>query len=171
MTPKTTIFRGFSPKTASGVFIAPGAQIIGMVELDKNVSVWHNAVLRGDAAHITIGENSNIQDNSVLHCDKKMDLTIGKNVTVGHSATLHSCAIGDGCLIGMGAILLNKVKIGKNCLIAAGTLLTQNTVIPANSMVMGSPGKVTRTLTEEEIRTIQSNAKSYVELAQEYLHL
>jgi len=162
-------FRGMTPQIAPGVMIAPGAQIIGDVELGENVSVWYNAVLRGDMAKITVGKNSNVQDNSTLHCEIGMVLVVGENVTIGHNAILHSCTVGDGSLIGMGAVLLNESNVGKNCLIAAGSLLTPRTVIPDNSMVMGSPAKVKRELTVEEIEDIQSNAAEYVSLAKEYM--
>jgi len=162
-------FRGMTPQIAPGVMIASGAQIIGDVELGENVSVWYNAVLRGDMAKITVGKNSNVQDNSTLHCEIGMVLVVGENVTIGHNAILHSCTVGDGSLIGMGAVLLNESNVGKNCLIAAGSLLTPRTVIPDNSMVMGSPAKVKRELTVEEIEDIQSNATEYVSLAKEYM--
>lgn len=161
-------FQGMNPQIASGVWIAPGAHIIGSVELMEGVSIWHNAVLRGDEAKIVVGANSNVQDNATLHCDKGIDLVIGNHVTVGHNAILHSCVIGDGSLIGMGAILLNGVKIGKNCLVAAGALLTPWTVIPDNSMVMGSPAKVKRKLTAEEIKGIRENASEYLYLMKAY---
>jgi len=162
-------FKGMTPQIAPGVMIVPGAQVIGDVELRENVSVWYNAVLRGDMAKITVGKNSNVQDNSTLHCEIGMELVVGENVTIGHNAILHSCTVGDGSLIGMGAILLNESNVGKNCLIAAGALLTPRTVIPDNSMVMGSPAKVKRELTVEEIEDIQSNAAEYVSLAKEYM--
>lgn len=168
MTQNVQSYKGMTPRISPNVFIAPGAQVIGDVELKRSASVWHNAVLRGDEAKIVVGERSNVQDNSTLHCDRKMDLVIGQNVTVGHNAILHSCVIGDGSLIGMGAILLNGVQVGKNCLIAAGALLTPRTIIPDNSMVMGSPAKVKRTLTAEEIQGILENAAEYVSLGKEY---
>lgn len=156
------------PAVGQDVFIAPGAQVIGDVELKDGVSIWHNAVLRGDEAKITVGRDSNVQDNSTLHCDKGQELTVGENVTVGHNAILHSCTVGDGSLIGMGAILLNGVVVGKSCLIAAGALLTPRTIVPDNSMVMGSPAKVKRELSPEEIKGMLDNAAEYVSLGREY---
>lgn len=161
-------FENKSPRIATGVFVAPGARVIGDVELREGAGVWHNAVLRGDEAPITVGKGSNVQDNCTLHCDAGMPLVIGENVTVGHSAVLHSCTVGDGSLIGMGAILLNDVVVGKNCLIAAGALLTPRTVVPDNSMVMGSPAKVRRELTPEEVAGMHENAAYYTKLAARY---
>ena len=119
-------------------------------------------------ARIVIGQNTNIQDNCVLHCIDGVELVIGDNVTVGHGAILHSCSIGDNSLIGMGAIVLDGVKIGRNCLIGAGAVVTPNTVIPDGSLVLGSPAKIKRELTEEEIRNIRANAEEYVHIAGEY---
>lgn len=157
------------PIIDKSVFIAPGAQVVGDVCLCENVSIWHNAVLRGDVDKITVGKNSNVQDNCTLHCDFDIELKIGENVTIGHAAVLHSCEIGDNSLVGMGAILLGGVKVGKNCLIAAGTLLTPNTVIPDGSMVMGFPGKVKRQLSEQEIKNITDNAAEYLKLMKLYM--
>lgn len=156
------------PEIDNTVYIAPGAQVVGDVCLMHNASVWHNAVLRGDIEKITVGANSNIQDNCTLHCDFGVELVIGENVTVGHNAVLHSCHIGDDTLIGMGAVLLGGVKVGKNCLVAAGSVVTPNTVIPDGSMVMGSPAKVRRKLTEQEKLDILSNAAVYIKLAKDY---
>lgn len=158
------------PQIDSTAFVAPGAQIVGDVHLCRNASVWHNAVLRGDIDKITVGANSNIQDNCTLHCDFDKELIIGENVSVGHNAVLHSCVIGDDSLIGMGAILLGGVKVGKNCFVAAGAVLTPDTVIPDGSMVMGFPAEVRRSLTEEEKLKILSNAAVYVKLSQDYKH-
>ncbi len=144
-------------------WIAPTAQVIGAVKLERNASVWFNAVLRGDNELITIGENSNVQDGSVLHTDEGVALTIGRNVTIGHLVMLHGCTIGDGSLIGIGSIILNRTRIGKNCLIGANTLIPEGKDIPDYSMVLGSPGKVVRTLTEEESAALQLSSDSYVE--------
>ncbi len=149
-------------------FIAANASVIGLVILENNVSVWFNAVLRGDNEPIHIGANSNIQDGAVLHTDPGAPLTIAENVTVGHQATLHGCTIGAGSLIGIKAVILNHSIIGRNCLIGANTLITEGKVIPDNSLVMGSPGKVVRTLTETEIAALHANSKHYVDLMARY---
>ena len=150
-------------------FIADNASVIGWVILENNVSVWFNAVLRGDNEPIHIGANSNIQDGAVLHTDPGAPLTISTHVTVGHQATLHGCTVGAGSLIGIKAVLLNHSVIGKNCLIGANTLITEGKVIPDNSLVVGSPGKILRTLTTQEIAAMHSNAARYVENLTRYL--
>ncbi len=144
-------------------WIAPTASVIGNVILKKNASVWFGAVLRGDNDTIVVGENSNVQDNSVLHTDFGQPLTIGANVTVGHMVMLHGCTIGDGSLIGIGSIVLNGAKIGKNCIIGANSLITEGKEIPDNSMVMGSPGKVVRTLSDQQAAGLAAGALHYVE--------
>jgi carbonic anhydrase/acetyltransferase-like protein (isoleucine patch superfamily) len=146
-------------------FVAPSADVIGSVILENNVSIWFGAVLRGDNEPIRIGANSNIQDGSVLHTDMGSPLTIGANVTVGHQSMLHGCDIGDGSLIGIKAVILNHAVIGRNCLIGANSLITEGKVIPDNSLVIGSPGKVVRTLSEEEIAAMHANTANYVEKA------
>ena len=140
------------------VYIAPNATVVGDVTLDNNTSVWYGAVLRGDCGAIRIGEGTNIQDNCILHSET----SIGKGCTVGHGAIVHGCNIEDNALIGMGAIILNGAKIGKNCIIAAGALVPQNKEIPDNSLVMGSPGKIVRQITEEEIAQNRKNAEHYI---------
>ena len=149
-------------------FIADNASVIGSVILENNVSVWFNAVLRGDNEPIHIGANSNIQDGAVLHTDPGAPLTLAANVTVGHQATLHGCSIGAGSLIGIKAVLLNHCVIGKNCLIGANTLITEGKNIPDNSLVVGSPGRVIRTLSAEEIAALQANAAHYVKQLARY---
>lgn len=161
--------KGIEPQIDRNCFVAPGAQIIGNVELKENAGVWHNAVLRGDMAKITIGACSNVQDNCTLHCDLNKPICIGENVTIGHNAVLHSCTVGDGSTVGMGAIVLNDAVIGKGCMIAAGAVVTPRTVIPDGSMVMGSPAKIKREMTEEERQGMLENAAEYVSLAKEYL--
>lgn len=156
------------PQIDPTAFVAPGAQVVGDVSLGPRASVWHNAVLRGDIDRIEVGACSNVQDNCTLHCDFGIPLVLGERVTVGHNAVLHSCTVGDGSLIGMGAILLGGVRVGKGCLVAAGAVLTPNTVIPDGSMVMGFPAKVKRPLTEEERQSILQNAAEYLRLAEEY---
>lgn len=144
-------------------WVAPDAQVMGNIELKKNASVWFGAALRGDNERITIGENSNVQDGSVLHTDMGFPLTIGKDVTIGHMVMLHGCTIGDNSLVGIGSIILNGAKIGKNCLIGANSLITEHKEIPDNSMVLGSPGKVVRQLSDEEAAALKLSADHYVE--------
>ena len=156
------------PEVHPEAWVASNATIIGKVKLEKNSSIWFNAVLRGDIEKIVIGENSNIQDGSVLHTDPGYPLTVGKGVTVGHMVMLHGCEISDDTLIGIGSTILNKAKIGKNCIIGANTLVTENKVIPDNSLVLGSPGKVVRKVTDEEIKVIRENAKHYVKNSKRY---
>lgn len=143
-------------------WIAPNAVVLGRVRLLKNASVWFSAVLRGDTEWIEIGENSNVQDNSVLHTDPGCPLTIGANVTIGHQVVLHGCTIGDGSLVGIGSIVLNRTRIGKNCLIGANTLIGEGKDIPDNSMVLGSPGRVIRTLDENAAALLKLSADHYV---------
>lgn len=144
-------------------FVADNATVIGSVVLENNVSIWFNAVLRGDVEPIRIGENSDIQDGAVLHTDIGAPLIIVNNMMVGHQAMLHGCTIGAGSLIGIKAVLLNHCVIGKNCLIGANALITEGRVIPDNSLVIGAPGKVVRNLTESEIAAMHANAAHYVE--------
>jgi carbonic anhydrase/acetyltransferase-like protein (isoleucine patch superfamily) len=144
-------------------WIAPTASVLGNVILKTNASIWFNAVLRGDNDPILVGENSNVQDGSVLHTDLGSPLTIGRDVTIGHMVMLHGCTIGDNTLIGIGSVILNHARIGKNCLIGANTLITEGKEIPDNSMVMGSPGKVVRTLDDDAARMMTASAAHYVE--------
>jgi len=148
---------------ASGNYwVAESAQVMGNVILEENASVWFGAVARGDNDPITIGENSNVQDGSVLHTDHGAPLTIGKNVTIGHMVMLHGCTIGDGTLIGIGSTILNNATIGKNCIIGAHSLIPEGKEIPDNSLVMGAPGKVVRELDENAAKMIQASADVYV---------
>lgn len=149
-------------------FIADNATVIGSVVLEQNASIWFNAVLRGDNDVITVGENSNVQDGSVLHTDGGFPLTIGKNVTIGHKVMLHGCVIGDNSLIGINAVVLNGAKIGKNCLIGANALIPEGKVIPDGSLVMGSPGKVVRDMTADQIKGLELSALHYVENFKRY---
>ena len=142
-------------------WVAPNANVIGDVTLEKNTSIWFNATVRGDIENIHVGEGSNIQDGSVLHTDPGYPLKIGKNVTVGHLVMLHGCTIGDNSLIGIGAVILNNAKIGNNCVIGAKSLITENKEIPDNSLVVGSPGRVIRKVTDEEAKSIKENAIRY----------
>jgi carbonic anhydrase/acetyltransferase-like protein (isoleucine patch superfamily) len=145
----------------SEYWIAPNAVVLGRVRMRRNASVWFGAVLRGDTEWIEVGENANVQDNSVLHTDPGCPLTIGANVTIGHQVMLHGCTIGDGSLIGIGSIVLNRTKIGRNCLIGANTLIGEGKEIPDNSMVIGSPGKVIRTLDENAAALLKLSADHY----------
>ena len=156
------------PEVDPDAWVAPNASIIGKVKLEKNSSIWFNAVLRGDIELITIGENSNIQDGSVLHTDPGYPLSVGKGVTVGHMVMLHGCQISNDSLIGIGSIILNNAKIGKNCIIGANSLITENKIIPDNSLVVGSPGRVLRKVTEEEIKAIIENGQHYVNTSKKY---
>jgi carbonic anhydrase/acetyltransferase-like protein (isoleucine patch superfamily) len=156
------------PEVARTAWVADSAQIIGNVQLADNSSVWFNAVLRGDNDLMRIGRNSNVQDGSVLHSDPGFPLTLGDNVTVGHQVMLHGCTIGDGSLIGIQAVVLNGAKIGRNCLVAAGSLVTEGKEFPDGSMIMGSPAKVVRELTAEQIAGMQRAAKHYVDNARRY---
>ena len=148
-------------KNSGENWVAPNATIIGDVTLEKNSSVWFNAVIRGDNENIHVGKGSIVQDGSVLHTDPGCPLRIGKDVTIGHIVMLHGCTIGDNSLIGIGAVILNNAKIGKNCIIGAKALITENKEIPDNSLVVGAPGRVVRKLTDEEIGKITENAKHY----------
>jgi carbonic anhydrase/acetyltransferase-like protein (isoleucine patch superfamily) len=148
---------------ADQYWIAPTAVVAGNVILKKNASVWFGAVLRGDNEPIIVGENSNIQDNSVCHTDMGSPLTIGANVTVGHMVMLHGCTIGDGALIGIGAVVLNGAKIGKNCLVGAGALVTEGKEFPDGTMILGSPAKVVRELAPEHAARMGMGALHYVE--------
>ena len=147
---------------ADEYWIAPNAVVLGNVILKKNASIWFGATLRGDNDPIIVGENSNVQDGSVLHTDTGSPLTIGSNVTIGHMVMLHGCTIGDNSLIGIGSIILNGAKIGRNCLIGANSLITEGKEIPDNSMVMGAPGKVVREIGEEQAAMLAGSALHYV---------
>ena len=149
-------------------WIAPGAVVIGSVVLENNASVWFGCVLRADNDIITIGENSQLQDGCVLHADPGFPLTLGKNVSVGHMAMLHGCTIGDGTLVGIKAVILNGAKVGKNCLIGANSLIAEGKEIPDGSLVMGSPGRVVRPLTEDQIARINRTAGNYAKRFKRY---
>ena len=160
---------GHTPAIHPTARVAENATLVGDVTLGDRASIWYGAVLRGDSAPITVGADTNIQDNAVVHCDAGFPAVIGSGVTVGHGAILHGCTVEDGTLIGMGAILLNGCVIGKNSLVAAGALVTQNTVIPPESLVMGSPAKVVRPLRPEELEQLSLDAEVYVRLAAQQL--
>ena len=143
-------------------FIAPNAAVIGKVRLEKNASVWWNAVIRGDNELVTVGENSNIQDGCILHTDVGFPCTVGANTTIGHMAMLHGCVIGDNSMVGIGAVVLNGVTVGNNCIIGSNALIPDGKQIPDNSIVMGSPGKIVRQTTEADIAYIQETVEFYV---------
>ena len=144
-------------------WIAPGACVIGKVVLKRNASIWFGAVLRGDNEPIVIGENSNVQDHAVLHTDPGVPLEIGPNVTIGHRAMIHGAIVGEGSLIGIGAILLNGARIGRNCIIGAGALVTEGKAIPDNSLAIGAPARVVREVSDAERAMLAASARHYVE--------
>ena len=152
-------------KGEQDVFLAEGAVVVGDVTLGSRCSVWHNAVLRGDCASITVGAGSNVQDCAVLHGAAGFPVVVGEGVTIGHGAIVHGCTVGDNTLVGMGAIVLNGARIGVDCIIGAGALVTQGTVIPDGSVAYGSPAHVVRPATEEDRMANQANAQEYVRLA------
>lgn len=149
-------------------FVAENAAVIGLVRLGRNASVWFGATVRGDNDLITIGEDSNVQDGAVLHTDPGIPLTLGRGVTVGHQAMLHGCIVGDNSLIGIQAVILNRAVIGRNCIIGAGALITEGKEIPDNSLVMGSPGKVVRQLTDGQVAGLRRSAEGYVQRFKRY---
>ncbi len=156
------------PRIAESAWIAPNATVIGDVRLGENSSIWWNATLRGDNDPIEIGANSNIQDGSVLHTDEGVPLRIGANVTVGHLVMLHGCSVGDGSLIGIGSVILNRAVIGKGCIVGANTLIPEGKVFPDHVLIVGSPGKVVRELSADEVARLQASAAHYVANAERY---
>jgi carbonic anhydrase/acetyltransferase-like protein (isoleucine patch superfamily) len=159
-------------KTADDNFwIAPNASVIGDVNLERDASIWFNAILRADNEPITIGEGSNVQDGAIIHTDPGFACNIGKKVTVGHMAMLHGCSIGDGSLIGIGSVVLNGAKIGKNCIIGSKALVTEGMDVPDGSMVLGIPGKIKKTLTEEEQSVVPLGADHYIDNYKKYKQL
>lgn len=159
---------GMAPQVADDAWIADSAEVMGAVEIGANASIWFGAVVRGDTETIRIGEGSNIQDASVLHADIGKPLNIGENVTVGHQVMLHGCTIGDGSLIGIGAVVLNGARIGKGCLVGAGALVTEGKEFPDGSMILGSPAKAVRELSEEQKLGLLASARHYVANAQRF---
>jgi carbonic anhydrase/acetyltransferase-like protein (isoleucine patch superfamily) len=155
-----------APDIAPSAYITENANVIGKVRIEANASVWFGATLRGDNELITVGANSNVQENSVLHTDPGLPLTIGKNVTIGHQAMLHGCTIGDGSLVGIQAVILNGARIGRNCLVGAGALVTEGKEFPDNSLIIGSPAKAVRTLSDEDVARMHGNTANYVTRAQ-----
>lgn len=156
------------PVIEESVFVAEGAVIRGDVVIGAESSVWFHAVIRAEWASIKVGARTNIQDQAVLHVDAGYPVVVGDDVTIGHGAIVHGCTIGDNTVIGMRSVVMNGAKIGKNCIIGAGAVVTQNIVIPDNSLVLGSPAKVTRPVTETEVQANRRNAQAYVEEAKAY---
>ena len=159
---------GVEPQIAESAWVADSAQVMGEVHVAADASVWFGTVVRGDTSSITIGEGSNVQDASVLHADLGMPLVIGRHVTVGHQVMLHGCTIGDESLIGIGAIVLNGAKIGKNCLVGAGALVTEGKEFPDGSMIIGSPARVVKQLTPEQIQGLRQSAQHYIDNARRF---
>lgn len=159
---------GAAPRIADSAWVADSAQVMGDVELADDANVWFGTVIRGDTASIQIGRRTNIQDASVLHADVGMPLTLGDDVTVGHKVMLHGCTVGDCSLIGIGAIVLNGAKIGKGCLVGAGSLVTEGKEFPDGSMILGSPARVIRQITPEQLEGFRLSAQHYVDNARRY---
>lgn len=153
---------GKGPQLGKGAWVADSAQVIGAVDLGENVSVWFGVVIRGDNETIRIGRDSNIQDGSVLHSDAGVPLTLGDKVSVGHQVMLHGCTIGDGTLIGIQAVVLNNARIGRNCIVGAGSVVTEGKEFPDNSLIIGSPARLVRTLDEKGLAMIANIAEHYV---------
>jgi len=153
---------GVAPQLATGAWVADSAEVIGNVKLGENASIWFGAVLRGDNETMSIGRNSNVQDMSTLHSDPGSPLTIGENVTIGHQVMLHGCTIGDNSLIGIQAVVLNNAKIGRNSIVGAGSVVTEGKEFPDNSLIMGSPAKVVRTLDDAAAAKLRQGAEHYV---------
>ena len=150
------------------IVICPGAQVLGDVELGEDVSIWHGAVIRGDTDSITIDDNSNVQDNCVVHCTKGFPVEIGKNVSIGHGAVVHGCKLEDNVLIGMNATVLNGAHIGKNSIVGAGAGVSEGKNFPEGSLILGVPAKVVKQLNESQVKLIQDNADNYVKLSKQY---
>ena len=161
-------FMGKKPEVHHSVFLAPGTNIIGDVNIGKNSSVWFGAVIRGDESKITIGENSNIQDNAVIHSDKGEPVIIGDNVTIGHNAVIHSCEIKDNTVIGMGAVVLNGAVISQGAIIAAGSVVKTNTFVPENTLYAGAPAVEKKVFDEKTAYKNKSNADEYFRLSEIY---
>jgi len=157
-----------APQVADSAWVADSAQLMGKVVLAEDASVWFGAILRGDNETLTVGRGSNVQDGTVMHSDPGYPLTLGADVTVGHQAMLHGCSVGDGSLIGIQAVVLNGAKIGRHCLVGAGSLVTEGKEFPDGSLIVGSPAKVVRQLTPEQIEGLKRTAEHYVQNAQRY---
>jgi len=162
-------FEGLTPRVHESAFVAETAAIVGDVEIGARSSIWFGAVLRGDVFHIRIGEDTSIQDNSVIHVTHGLYGTrVGNKVTVGHQVTLHGCTVGDLCIVGMGSTILDQAEVGDRCIVGAGALVTSGTKIPAGHLAVGSPARVKRALTEEELTWLEASALHYVELINKY---
>jgi carbonic anhydrase/acetyltransferase-like protein (isoleucine patch superfamily) len=166
--PRLLGYRDSSPEIADDAFVAAGATVVGATRLAADGSIWYGAVVRADGDRIVIGERSNVQDGCVLHADPGFPVEIGTGVSVGHGAVVHGCTVEDDVLIGMGAVVLNGARVGAGSIIAAGAVVLEGTSVPAGSLVAGVPGKVRRTLTEDEVDGNRGNAQRYVARAQEY---
>ena len=164
------VFKNHAPRVAPSAYVDESAQVIGDVVIGEESSVWMNAVVRGDVNHIRIGSRTNVQDGTIVHVmrDPSHPTTVGDDVTVGHGVVLHGCTVANRCLIGMGAILLNGSSVGEDCIVAAGTLLPEGMAVPGRSLVMGSPGRVRRALTDDEIAFILQSAQNYVTYRLDY---
>ena len=163
-------YKNFKPIIGDDVFIADGAVVIGRVKLGNNVGIWFNSVIRGDVANIEIGDNTNIQDGSVLHITDNIDLKIGNSVTVGHKAILHSCEISDFCLVGMGSLIMDNVQVGRESLVAAGSVLPPGKIYGERKLIRGNPAVEVRDLKKEEVEGLHLSARHYAERKDEYLN-
>ena len=163
-------YKNHTPTLTTNNFIAQGAKVIGNTYLGNNVSIWYNAVIRGDNNLIYIDDNSNIQDNVTIHTDKTNKVHIGKNVSIGHNAVIHGCTINDNCLIGINSTILDGAIIGKNCLVGANSLITSNSIFEDNTLILGSPAKAIKKLTQKQIDNIYNNSITYIEHANYYLN-
>ncbi|MEH7749190.1 gamma carbonic anhydrase family protein [Neobacillus drentensis] len=161
-------YKGISPAVHDSVFVAPGAYLIGDVRIGKDSSVWFNAVLRGDDGPIIIGERCSIQDNSTIHLFEGFPVEIADDVTIGHNVILHGCKVGNRCIIGMGSTLLDNVEVGEDCIIGANTLLSGGIKIPPRSLVLGSPGRVVREITQKDLDLLQMSSEHYVQRGKEF---
>ncbi len=159
---------GVAPQLGAGAWVADSAQVIGKVTLGENASIWFGAVLRGDNETLSIGRNSNVQDLSALHSDMGCPLMLGENVTVGHQVMLHGCTVGDNSLIGIGAVILNNARIGRNSIVGAGSVVTEGKEFPDNSLIVGAPARVVRTLDDAAALRLTQNAEHYVENASRF---
>jgi carbonic anhydrase/acetyltransferase-like protein (isoleucine patch superfamily) len=157
-----------APDIDASAYVADSANLIGKVTIEAQATIWDGVTIRGDNERITIGENSNVQEGTVMHTDMGYPLTLGKNVSIGHQAMLHGCTVGDGALIGIQAVVMNGAKIGKGCLVGAGALVTEGKEFPDNSLILGSPAKVVRPLSEEDLLRLQDIAAGYVERGQRF---
>jgi carbonic anhydrase/acetyltransferase-like protein (isoleucine patch superfamily) len=162
-------YKNYSPKIANNTFVAANSTIIGRCTIEDNSSVWFNATIRADVNEIKIGKNVNVQDGSVIHCDHEYAVSIADNVTIGHNAIIHGCSISSNCIIGMGSTILDGASIDENCIVGANSLITTGKEIPSGSLVMGSPAKVVRQLSVEEIEGIKKSVMGYVALSKEYI--